>query len=543
MMKLCDWQRAWGVGLAVIVLYSLFNWALPVTDPVESNYALTAKEMLLRGDFLTTYIYGHPWYDKPIWTYWMLIGSYSLWGMNDFAARFPSVIAAGLSAVLMYYGVKRMTENSRMALWSSVIMSTFLEFWYISHGVITDQYLFLFSLGTFIFAFLALREDSLRHLCWAYAMAGLAVLDKGPVGLVLPGIILLVYLIGQKQWKQLRLLFHPWGLFVFAVVALPWYLYMYYAHGMDFVEGFLGLHNYIRATISEHPEDNVWYYYIIIWLLGTMPWGPLVGYGLWKAPKNNLYRYALTWSVVTILFYSVMATKYMTYTYISLIGFSVIAAMGLEELWRGQAALRRRSYGLLVFGEVLLLAVILVGAGWKFLPDNHEALLLMVMAVVLLSIVGYRIYYRHQQAVTALGYAVAAILSVYTIAAFLLPPVMHSRSGAELANAYTMKQSDDVYFYGKFSASYVYYSGHSAMLLTYGNKPITDVWAIGKTVMPSEHPSKLVADVYAGTYNADHPAYIYVRTGDVEHFKQYVPEGRCKEVQRLGKNWVLYKAY
>lgn len=430
-----------------------------------------------------------------------------------------------------------------MALWSSVIMSTFLEFWYISHGVITDQYLFLFSLGTFIFAFLALREDSLRHLCWAYAMAGLAVLDKGPVGLVLPGIILLVYLIGQKQWQQLRLLFHPWGLFVFAVVALPWYLYMYYAHGMEFVEGFLGLHNYIRATISEHPEDNVWYYYIIIWLLGTMPWGPLVGYGLWKAPKNNLYRYALTWSVVTILFYSVMATKYMTYTYISLIGFSVIAAMGLEELWRGQAALRRRSYGLLVFGEVLLLAVILVGAGWKFLPDNHEALLLMVMAVVLLSIVGYRIYYHHQQAVAALGYAVAAILSVYTIAAFSLPPVMHSRSGAELANAYTMKQSDDVYFYGKFSASYVYYSGHSAMLLTYGNKPITDVWAIGKTVMPSEHPSKLVADVYAGTYNANHPAYIYVRTGDVEHFKQYVPEGRCKEVQRLGKNWVLYKAY
>ena len=61
--------------------------------------------------------------------------------------------------------------------------------------------------------------------------------------------------------------------------------------------------------------------------------------------------------------------------------------------------------------------------------------------------------------------------------------------------------------------------------------------------MPSEHPSKLVADVYAGTYNAEHPAYIYVRTGDVDHFKQYVPEGRCKEVQRLGKNWVLYKAY
>ena len=78
-----------------------------------------------------------------------------------------------------------------------------------------------------------------------------------------------------------------------------------------------------------------------IWLLGTMPWGPLVGYGLWKAPKNNVYRYALTWSLVTILFYSVMATKYMTYTYISLIGFSVIAAMGLEEIWSGNVALRR----------------------------------------------------------------------------------------------------------------------------------------------------------------------------------------------------------
>uniref|UniRef100_UPI00402A8CA4 ArnT family glycosyltransferase n=1 Tax=Veillonella magna TaxID=464322 RepID=UPI00402A8CA4 len=354
--------------------------------------------------------------------------------------------------------------------------------------------LFLVSLCSFVFAFLALREYSVRYLCLAYAMAGLAVLDKGPVGLVLPGIILLVYLIGQKQWKQLRLLFHPWGLFVFAIVALPWYLYMYHAHGMDFVEGFFGLHNYIRATISEHPEDNVWYYYIVIWLLGTMPWGPLVGYGLWKAPKNNVYRYALTWSLVTILFYSMMATKYMTYTYISLIGFSVIAAMGLEEIWSGNVALRRRRYGLLVFGEVLLLAIILVA------PVGNSCRTIMKR-------------------------------------------LMNSRSGAELANAYTMKQSGDVYFYGKFSASYVYYSGHSAMLLTYGNKPITDVWAIGETVMPSEHPAKLLTDIYAGAYNAEHPAYIYVCTGDVAHFKQYVPEGRCKEVQRLGKNWVLYKAY
>ena len=72
-----------GAGLLL-----LGNSSLPITDPVESNYALTAKEMLLSGDYISPRIYGNYWFDKPVFFYWELIAAFSAFGINEFAARF-----------------------------------------------------------------------------------------------------------------------------------------------------------------------------------------------------------------------------------------------------------------------------------------------------------------------------------------------------------------------------------------------------------------------------------------------------------------------
>lgn len=76
--------------LGILLLSFAGTSLLPITDPVESNYALTAKEMLLSGDFISPRIYGNFWYDKPIFFYWELIAAFSVFGVNEFAARFSS---------------------------------------------------------------------------------------------------------------------------------------------------------------------------------------------------------------------------------------------------------------------------------------------------------------------------------------------------------------------------------------------------------------------------------------------------------------------
>lgn len=106
------WQRLWqkimaspAVILLVLaaVLCLAANHLLVVTDPVESNYVLTAREMLASGDYVSPRIFGNYWYDKPVFFYWELIAAFKLFGVSDFAARFfPALF--GIVGILLAYG-------------------------------------------------------------------------------------------------------------------------------------------------------------------------------------------------------------------------------------------------------------------------------------------------------------------------------------------------------------------------------------------------------------------------------------------------------
>lgn len=96
-VALSVWQRLWqkimaspAVILLVLaaILCFVANHLLVVTDPVESNYVLTAKEMLASGDYFSPRIFGNYWYDKPIFFYWELIAAFKLFGISNFSARF-----------------------------------------------------------------------------------------------------------------------------------------------------------------------------------------------------------------------------------------------------------------------------------------------------------------------------------------------------------------------------------------------------------------------------------------------------------------------
>ena len=91
---------------AIIVLVLAGNGQLAITDPVESNYALTAKEMLSAGDFISPRIYGNYWYDKPIFFYWELLAAFSAFGVNEFAARFFPAVFSVLNVLETYLFAK-----------------------------------------------------------------------------------------------------------------------------------------------------------------------------------------------------------------------------------------------------------------------------------------------------------------------------------------------------------------------------------------------------------------------------------------------------
>ncbi len=476
------------LGLGTFLFYILFANQLPITDPVESNYALTAKEMLLGHHYISPYIYGHPWFDKPVFTYWILMASFSLFGFTDFAARFPSAVTAALSALFMYHSIHKITLNKTLAKWSSLLLITSFEFWYISHAIVTDGYLFFFTIGIFTYAYLGLRDEKVSHIVCAYAFSALAVLTKGPVGLVLPGIILVAFVAIRRRFDLFKLLFHPLRLGVFFLIASPWYIAMYMLHGSDFINGFLGLHNITRATISEHPQFNVWYYYLVLWPLSLLPWIGAVFYELRHGERNTWRTYLLTWGIGIILFYSLMATKYITYTFIALIPFVILGAQGLIRLEERLELFHRWSTKLYLGLPILLFLVLLYVAGTIFLPSvNGRMIYLYCVGPIIVALLAYSFFFKRETWLRTKSICISIILFYVALTA-TLPPIVEDASAKQeflaIPNELYLDPSVEYYNYADYDTSLTYYSDRINVYLTDTNKRDGGIWAQGKEVMP-----------------------------------------------------------
>ena len=146
--------------LAVVftLLFLAGNELAAVTDTAESNYALTAKEMVLSGDWMSPRIYGHYWYDKPIFFYWELALSFAAFGFNEFAARLPSAVF-GVASVLYTFWFSSKVYDRKTGWTAALILGTSLEFWLLSKAVVTDAALFFFMSVSIASFYLGYRED------------------------------------------------------------------------------------------------------------------------------------------------------------------------------------------------------------------------------------------------------------------------------------------------------------------------------------------------------------------------------------------------
>ena len=130
--------------VCALTLFLVANNFLAITDSAESNYALTAKEMVLSGNWVSPQIYGHYWYDKPIFYYWELAASFAVFGFNEFAARLPAALTGTVTVLFTYWFTARVYDR-KIAMAAAVIYMTSVEGWVMSKAVITDATLFLFQ--------------------------------------------------------------------------------------------------------------------------------------------------------------------------------------------------------------------------------------------------------------------------------------------------------------------------------------------------------------------------------------------------------------
>jgi len=458
----------WVLVLISFLGYMLFNQAMPITDPVESNYALTAKEMVLTGDWVSPRIYGNVWFDKPAFFYWLTAIAFQLFGFSEWAARLAPALFAAAGLVLLYWFAIK-TTTRRAAFLAVVIMGTSFEYILLAKLVITDMVLFVFNcaaLGFFYLGYVKM-DGTKRWYLAAYVNMALAVLTKGPVGALLPGLVMLLVISVQCNWVELKAMSIPVGVFLFAVVALPWYATMYALHGTEFINNFFGVHNYLRATVSEHPKDNVSYYYIGVFVLSMLPWSALAIKALIQGGKelrsqtSPLLLFLFLWVAAYFGFYSLMATKYLTYTFPILFPVAILTAIQLERmLEQGKAAAIFYWTGvpvmLLMFGYML--AAYRYLAGWQLSLTVGSLLLLL----------GFSAWKsRNWTAVDVFKLLCLCQLGSYIILSlFIFPAMAKSRSGKGMAESIIGLEAKKIGMYQFYSTSAVFYSDKVAAKLT-----------------------------------------------------------------------------
>ena len=338
-------------------------------DSDEARYAECARNAIQEGHWVVPYYNGHPRVVKPPLMVWLVaISSLTLnkGRVTEFTARIPSVLAAMGTGIISYLLAQALLGSQILAFLASFILITSHLFYKQARFSITDMVLtFFITLGLYCF-YKAYTKENKGYILGMYGALALATMDKGPaVGLILPGLIILVYLASQEDLKEVKKILYLPGILLYLLIALPWPMIL----GKKYLVNFLWKNNVKRFANNPSWKTPFWFY-LVNFPIHFSPWTafiPLTAVA-GKKMKDDLrdIAFPIAWFAVTFVLFSLSDTKRSSYI-LSLypaaaiifawgIGKGLENKKGLKNAWRISLALF--AFILVAYGLGLVLMFI-----------------------------------------------------------------------------------------------------------------------------------------------------------------------------------------
>ena len=389
----------------VIFFYGIGNYALMDVD--ESRYVLMSKDMFHSKDFMTLYLNGAYFFEKPPLYFWGECLSFAIFGqVSEWTARFPVALYGSLTCLTTYVLGRKIVSRG-FGVVSSLILATSIEFVILAKFAILDILVaacIWFSLCSGIMIYFC-KEQNKKYFWWLfYIFSGLAVMAKGVPGFVVPFGSMFFISIYFKKFKEI---FKPQyffiGLILFLLIVLPWHIAMLKMYYPLFFNEYIIKHHIARFLGSEViNREQPFYFYFLTLLWGFLPWTISCVFVLvrkiWKRDfrfreVGNVQKFLMCNGIIaifTLLFFSISGTKLITYILPIYPSLSILGGY----IWFNY--IERGEYSRIIDRTVYITSGIFIFAGFLaiftkfFLPEelNSDISVVKPLSIVLLIFFG-----------------------------------------------------------------------------------------------------------------------------------------------------------
>jgi 4-amino-4-deoxy-L-arabinose transferase-like glycosyltransferase len=347
-----------------------------LVDETEPLFAEASRQMLVRGDWITPFFNNETRFDKPALIYWCQAIAYSILGVNEWAVRLPSAIAAMVVVGLGFYvlqwyqlqrdnftGVHSPTRRWVTAAFGGAVMCLTPEMIIWGRTGVSDMLLtgcIASALFCFFLGYATSPEENRKKTNWYmffYIFVAGAILTKGPVGIVLPGLIIVAFLFYVGKLREVISEMHLiLGTLTILVLALPWYILVTWRNGWSFINSFFLYHNIERFTSVVNRHSAPWYFYFLVVLLLFAPYSVYLPIAItrlkfwrrnwWSSQtrSHQLPLFAVFWFLGVFGFFTVSITKLPSYVLPLMPAAAILIALLWGELLPNPSAAPNYSW-------------------------------------------------------------------------------------------------------------------------------------------------------------------------------------------------------
>ena len=403
--------------VALEIFFGIFLGSRPLSVPDEGRYTEIPREMVASGDYLTPHLNGVHYFEKPPLMYWLTSMSIKLFGVNEWALRLWPAFLAIFGCLITYHFASQFYGRST-GITSSIILASNLLYYGHSRFLILDL-CFSVCLTAALFSFFLGQKETQKQQFYLYSFfvfAALATLSKGLIGIVLPGMIILLWAGVERRWSALKFAFHPLGVLLFLIIVLPWHV-MISLKNPGFFDFYFVREHFLRYLTPMHRREQPFWFFLLVIAVGLFPWVSFVLQSIWAAwkrvqEKTGLESFLLVWIVSIFAFFSMSNSKLIPYILPIFPPLCILIGWFIARLWDSNGYVyknRKEVRPFIDFSAIcitMIPIIIFVITRWsKWEPETINIGVLIIITILL---VGASMVFVLQR----LGLFRAAIVSV-----------------------------------------------------------------------------------------------------------------------------------